>query len=78
MALWRCPILRTCILALHAMYYWQFRGLDEETWTSAPETRTADTTIAGLTPVKMYAFRFAALTQEGRGPFSQEVTLLMT
>lgn len=62
----------------HAVYYWQFRGLDEETWTSAPETRTADTTIEGLTPVKMYAFRFAALTKEGRGPFSQEVSFLMT
>lgn len=50
-------------VARKATYYWEY-SLDQETWTSAPDTLTAKTTITGLTPGKMYHFRFRALKRE--------------
>ncbi len=47
-------------IAKRATYYWEY-SLDQETWTSAPNTLTAKATITGLTAGKMYYFRFRAL-----------------
>lgn len=59
-----------------AAYYWQ-HSLDQQTWTSVPETMRAGTVIAGLTSASMYYFRFRALTRAGEVGFSQVVNLLV-
>ena len=59
-----------------ATYYWQ-HSLDQQTWTSAPETMRATTLIAGLTSARTYYFRFRALTRAGEVGFSQVVSLLV-
>lgn len=63
-------------VAQTATYYWQY-SLDQKTWTSAPETMKARTTIAGLTPAQVYYFRFRALTRNGATDYSQVVSLLV-
>jgi len=51
-------------VAYLAMYYWEMSE-DEEHWTALPETHQASTTVSGLTPGKVYYFRFR--TQKRRG-----------
>ena len=63
--------------AAKAVYYWQ-HSLDGETWTSAPETLRANTTISGLPSHTLVYFRFRALTGKGMGDFSQVVSQLVT
>jgi hypothetical protein len=45
-------------------YFWEV-SLDQETWTAGAPTAQANTTLAGLTPDKVYSFRFRALRREG-------------
>jgi hypothetical protein len=56
--------------------YWQY-SLDQETWTSAPETMKARQVISGLTSAEKYSFRFRALTRTSEIGFSQVVSLLV-
>lgn len=62
--------------AAYATYYWQFSE-DGVSWTSVPETIKARTVISGLTPARIYYFRFRALTRDGLGEFSQVISALV-
>jgi hypothetical protein len=59
-----------------ATYYWEY-SLDQVSWTSAPETMQASTVVVGLTPGKVYYFRFRTLTRKGKGDYSQVVSLMV-
>ncbi len=63
-------------VAVYASYYWQF-SLNQQDWTSLPETTKASTSMAGLTPAKTYYFRFRSLTRHGMSDYSQVVSLLV-
>ncbi|MFT3772621.1 MAG: hypothetical protein QM820_45095 [Minicystis sp.] len=69
-------VLTAKAVAPKASYYWQ-HSLDGETWTSAPETLQAATTIAGLPSRTVVYFRYRALTNKGMGEFSQVVSQLV-
>jgi hypothetical protein len=60
-----------------AVYFWEY-SLDQVTWTSAPETMTSDTVIDGLTPGKVYYFRFRATTRKERIGYSGMASLMVT
>jgi hypothetical protein len=57
-------------------YFWEF-SLDQVNWSAIPETVQASTTISGLTAAKVHYFRFRVLTREGKGDYSQVVSLLV-
>jgi hypothetical protein len=69
-------ILDAKAVAATASYYWEY-SLDQETWTSAPETLQSKTSISGLTPARLYYFRFRALTRTGALGYSQVVSLVV-
>ena len=60
-----------------AMYYWEY-SLDQESWTPVTETMQASTTITGLMPAHVYAFRMYTRTRKGQNEYTQVVTLLVT
>jgi hypothetical protein len=59
-----------------ASYEWQY-SLDQKTWTNAPSSLQAKTTITGLTSSTTYYFRFRGVTKAGEGAFSQVVQILV-
>jgi hypothetical protein len=61
----------------HAAYSWQYSADGGKTWTNAPATPLASTTIEGLTPLTMYSFRVAATVSKTVGAWSQAVTVLV-
>ena len=61
----------------HASYAWQYSADGGKTWTNAPTTPLASTTIEGLTPLTTYAFRVAATVSKTVGAWSQAVTLIV-
>jgi hypothetical protein len=63
-------------VAHSATYYWEF-SLDQVNWSVVPETMQASTIISGLTPGKVYYFRFRALTRKGKRDYSQPVSLMV-
>jgi hypothetical protein len=65
------------ILPALANNEWQY-GTDGKTWTTAPVTLTAKTTIEGLTPGTLYYFRYRPVTKLGEGDWSAIVTLVMS
>jgi hypothetical protein len=69
-------VLEAKAVAPVAVYFWQY-SLDQETWTSVPETMKANQVISGLTSKETYSFRFRALTRGGEVGFSQVVSLLV-
>jgi hypothetical protein len=60
-----------------AVYYWEF-SLNQTDWSTFPETLQANTVISGLTPGRIYYFRFRALTRKERRGYSQVVRLMVT
>ncbi len=61
-------------VAKTAMYFWEM-SVDLATWTSLPQTLSADTAVAGLVPGQLYHFRFRAQTRAGMSDYSQVVSL---
>jgi hypothetical protein len=59
-----------------ASYEWQY-STDQKTWTNAPSSLQAKTTITGLTSGTTYYFRFRGVTKAGEGAFSQVVQILV-
>jgi hypothetical protein len=59
-------------------YYWSF-SLDQKSWSSAPETTKAKTTISGLTVGQTYYFRFCTLARkvEAKSDPSQAISFLV-
>ena len=51
-------------VASAAAYFWEYSE-DQQTWTAGAPTAQARSTIAGLSPGKVYYFRFRALRREG-------------
>jgi hypothetical protein len=60
----------------HAAYNWQYSADGGKTWTNAPATPLAKTTIEALTPLTTYAFRVSVTVSKTVGAWSQAVTLL--
>jgi hypothetical protein len=59
------------------VYYFEFSA-DQATWTAVPQTPKTRAAISGLTPGKVYYFRFRAFTRQGgMGPYSQVVSLMV-
>jgi hypothetical protein len=59
-----------------ASYEWQF-STDQKTWTNAPGTLQAKTTLVGLPSGTIHYFRFRAITKTGETAFSQAVQILV-
>jgi hypothetical protein len=59
-----------------AKYEWQW-SLDGQTWTSAPDTLVAETTLTGLTRAKLHYFRCKASSRKVPGDWSQVLSLLV-
>jgi Fibronectin type III domain len=57
--------------------YWWSSSTDQKAWVSAPATRIAQATFAGLTPGTMYYFRFQVLTKAGLSDWSQVVGFMV-
>ncbi|MFO0758134.1 MAG: hypothetical protein U0359_16685 [Byssovorax sp.] len=69
-------VIIAAAVAPTAMYYWQWTT-GANAWTSLPETIAARTSVQGLTPATIHAFRFRALTRTGLMEWSQPVSLLV-
>jgi hypothetical protein len=69
-------LLQAPRVAARKSVYWEW-SVDQKTWTDAPQTLKAVTTISSLTPGTMYYFRFRALTKDGLTDWSQIVSLMM-
>ena len=63
-------------VAPKAMYYWE-HSLDQETWTSLPQTMLTRTEVSGLKSAQFYSFRFRTFTRAGWQDYSQVVSLLV-
>jgi hypothetical protein len=63
-------------VAPKAMYYWE-HSLDQETWTSLPQTMLTRTEVSGLKAAQFYSFRFRTFTRAGWQDYSQVVSLLV-
>jgi len=59
-----------------ACYRWQF-CLDGVTWTDAPQTLQARTTLSGFARGVTYWFRLQVMTKDGTGDFGDPVSLLV-
>jgi hypothetical protein len=51
--------------------------MDQETWTSLPQTMLTRTEVSGLKSAQTYSFRFRAFTRAGWQDYSQVVSLLV-
>jgi hypothetical protein len=63
-------------VASAAAYFWEY-SLDQESWTAYAQTAQAHSTLAGLTPGKVYYFRFRALRREGVMTDASSIVRLM-
>jgi hypothetical protein len=61
----------------HSSYEWQSSSDGGKTWTAAPVTIQARTTVGGLPPGTTVQFRYRPVTRTGEGDWSQIVTLLV-
>ena len=63
--------------ARRASYEWEYSSDGGATWTTAPVTLRANTTIAGLKPASTVLFRYRAVTTAGEANWSQSVSLVV-
>jgi hypothetical protein len=63
--------------ARRAAYDWQYSSDGGKTWTTAPSTLQAKTTVAGLVPGSTVHFKFRAVTKTGEEDWSQPVSLMV-
>jgi hypothetical protein len=61
----------------HVAHDWQYSTDGGKTWTSAPTTLQAKTTIAGLTPGSTVTIRTRAITKTGPELWSQPVSMIV-
>jgi hypothetical protein len=64
--------------ALRASYEWEWSVDGGKTWTLAPPTLQASTTISGLPVGTTVQFRYRAVTKTGAADWSQATSLLVT
>jgi len=58
-------------------YEWVYSADGGKTWTTAPVTLQARTTVTGLAPGATVQFRYRPVTKAGEGDWSQTVVLLV-
>ena len=63
-------------VAPKAVYHWE-HSMDQEVWTSLPQTMLTRTEVSGLKSAQVYYFRFRAFTRAGWQDYSQVVSLLV-
>lgn len=56
-------------------YEWQM-CTDQAAWTNLAPTATASTSVSGLTPARVYSFRFRAITSAGYTAWSTPVSII--
>jgi hypothetical protein len=56
-------------------YRWQM-STNQETWTDLQETFKTKTSVEGLVPATIYAFRLRTVTNDGPSEWSQPVTIV--
>jgi Na+-translocating ferredoxin:NAD+ oxidoreductase RnfD subunit len=61
----------------HVAYSWQYSTDGGKTWTNAPASALASTTLTGLTPATTYSFRVAATVSKTVGEWTQAVSVLV-
>jgi len=59
-----------------AVYSWE-HSMDQETWTSLPQTMLTRTEVSGLKSAQTYYVRLRAFTRAGWQDYSQVVSLLV-
>lgn len=64
--------------ALRASYEWEYSVDGGKTWTTAPPTLQAKTSISGLPVGTAVQFRYRAVTKTGAADWSQATSLLVT
>jgi hypothetical protein len=64
--------------ALRASYEWEYSVDGGKTWTAAPPTLQAKTTIGSLPVGTNVQFRYRSVTKTGAGDWSQPTSLLVT
>ncbi len=57
-------VVLAALAVFHAMRYEWETSVDQVTWTAAPATAQAHTTLTGLTPAKTYYFRFRCFLRD--------------
>jgi len=63
--------------ASRASYEWEWSADGGKTWTAAPPTLQAKTTITGLASGTTYQLRYRAVTKTGASDWSQPLSLLV-
>jgi hypothetical protein len=63
-------------VAKRAAYEWQMSVDGGKTWVDLPRTLQAKTSVSGLTPTKMYLFRYRAVTNTGCGDWSDPLEFI--
>ena len=58
-------------------YEWEYSTDGGKTWSTAPATLQAKTTVTGLAPATTVLFRYRTVTKSGEGDWSQPVSLLV-
>jgi hypothetical protein len=73
-----CSGLATLVaqaVPVRAMYYWQVSE-NETDYRDLPPTLVASTSVDGLTPAKIYHFRFRTFTRDGFSAWSPAVPFI--
>ena len=68
-------ILDAKALRVQGSYEWQMSS-DGVTWTGLPPSTKASVIVSGLTPVKLYSFRYRTLTGAGFSDWSTPVSII--
>jgi len=63
--------------ARRASYEWQYSTDGAKTWTPAPPTLQAKTTITGLPPGTAVAFRYRSVVKAGPSDWSQPIQIIV-
>ena len=63
--------------AARASYEWEWSADGGKTWTAAPPTLQAKTTLTGLAPGAICLFRYRAVTKRGATDWSQPMSLVV-
>jgi hypothetical protein len=70
-------LLVALAVASAVAYFWEY-SVDQQVWTAGPQTAQAHSSILGLTPGKVYYFRFRTLLRAGTlTNYSQVVSFMV-
>jgi hypothetical protein len=69
-------VLIALAVAQAVAYFWDY-SVDQATWSTGAQSAQANSSIAGLTPGKMYFFRFRALKRDGTTTEPSQIVSLL-